>query len=144
VILAGGPTTFELEFAQRIQAHMTEQADNLVGQDTLKQAAAVLQRADLVLAPDTGPTHIANAVGTPVIGLYAATNPHRSGPHDSLEWCVDRFDQAARKFCGRPGNQMRWGSKIERPGVMALISVEDVVARIDQWVERNRHRRRSD
>ncbi len=69
---------------------------NLVGKDTLEQSKALLERADLVISPDSGPAHIASALGTPVIGLYAATWSKRSGPYNSLYLCVDRFEAAAR------------------------------------------------
>ena len=83
------------------------------------------------LTPDSGPAHMATAVGTPVIGLYAATNPARSGPYHSREWCVDRYDAAARRFRGRPAAELPWTTKIEEPGVMDLITVADVIERLD-------------
>jgi heptosyltransferase I len=70
-------------------------------------------------------------VGTPVIGLYAATNPARSGPYYSREWCVDRYDAAARRFRRRAATELPWTTKIEEPGVMDLISVADVIERLD-------------
>ncbi|MDX1459179.1 MAG: glycosyltransferase family 9 protein, partial [Marinobacter sp.] len=36
--------------------------------------------------PDTGPAHIASAVGTDVLGMFSASNPYRSGPNNSLRW----------------------------------------------------------
>lgn len=51
---------------------------SLAGRLTLPELAALLQRARLVVANNTGPAHIAAAVGTPVVSLYALTNPqHR-------------------------------------------------------------------
>ena len=50
------------------------------GKDTLPQLLALLARATALLTPDSGPAHMATMVNTPVIGLYAATNPARSGP----------------------------------------------------------------
>jgi len=84
-----------------------------------------------VLTPDSGPAHMATTVGTPVVGLYAATNPARTGPYYSREWCVDRFDKAARRFLGRSAAELPWPTKIERPGVMDLIEVGDVIGRLD-------------
>ncbi len=84
-----------------------------------------------MLTPDSGPAHMATTVGTPVVGLYAATNPARSGPYYSREWCVDRFDAAARRFLGRSAAELPWPTKIERPGVMELIEVDDVIERLD-------------
>ncbi|MCM2311130.1 MAG: hypothetical protein NDI84_06960, partial [Steroidobacteraceae bacterium] len=92
---------------------------------------ATLARATVLLTPDSGPAHMATAVGTPVIGLYAATNPERSGPYYSRRWCVDRYDAAARGFLGKPAAELPWTTKIERPGVMGLITPADVIERLD-------------
>src|SRR5690606_6886383 len=98
VALCGGPSAFEREFGDRILANAKARPIDLIGKDTLKQLLALLQRATLVLAPDSGPMHMANSVGTPVLGLHAASNPQRSGPYSERRWCVDRYDAAARKF----------------------------------------------
>lgn len=134
VILSGGPSAFEREFGDAIKVAMTEQATDLIGKDTLKQSAALLGSADLVLCPDTGPLHIANAMGTAVIGLHAASNPRRSGAYRALEWSVDRYDDAARQFRGKPAQRLKWGTKLEYPDVMKLITVDDVVRKLDAWV----------
>jgi heptosyltransferase I len=75
---------------------------------------------------------MATMVGTPVIGLYAATNPARIGPYLSGRWCVDAYARAARAFRGCDPRELPWGHKIEEPGVMELIQVEEVTARIDE------------
>jgi heptosyltransferase I len=75
---------------------------------------------------------MAGMVGTPVIGLYAATNPARSGPYFSRQWCVDRFPEAARRFMGRTPDQLPWTVKIERPGVMDLIEPAAVIEKLDR------------
>ncbi len=134
VLLMGGPSAPEREMGAAIEAHMRQRAVNLIGQDTLKQLLATLARAEVVISPDSGPMHMATAVGTPVIGLHAASNPQRSGPYLSRQWCVDRYDAAARRELGKPAAELRWGTKIERPGVMELITVEDVVAKLDALV----------
>lgn len=134
VILVGSPAAFELEYCREIEQSMTEKALNICGQDTLKQLTALMAGADLVVAPDTGPAHIASAVGTDVLGLFAASNPYRSGPYNSLEWCVNRYPEALQKFTGKTPEQARWGAKAEFEGAMELVSVDDVCARLDQWV----------
>lgn len=133
VILTGGPTELEKRSNAGIAARMNTAALNLTGKDTLKQLAALLARSDLLLAPDTGPMHIANAMGTDVLGLHAASNPRRSGPYNSIEWCVDQYDAAARKFLKRSADEIRWGTKIEYPGVMDLITVDHVIGKLDEW-----------
>jgi heptosyltransferase I len=104
---------------------------DLTGKDTLKKLLALLGRAQLLLTPDSGPMHMANAVGTKVLGLHAASNPNRSGPYSDRRWCVDKYDEAARKYLGRPASEIPWGSKIEKPGVMDLIGVDDVIERYE-------------
>ncbi|CAN0604855.1 unnamed protein product, partial [Ectocarpus sp. 12 AP-2014] len=91
VILVGSPAPFEAEYCGAIENAMKEKAHNICGKDTLKQLTALLAHADLAVAPDTGPGHIASAVGTDVLGIFAASNPYRSGPYNSLEWCVNRY-----------------------------------------------------
>ena len=132
VILCGGPNDFEREMAHAIERATTVPLLNLVGRDTLPQLLALLGRATALLTPDSGPAHMATMVGTPVIGLYAATNPERSGPYLSRRWCVDAYDAAARKFLGKPATEIAWTTKIEQPGVMELISVAAVTAKLDE------------
>lgn len=134
VTLVGSPAAFEIEYCARIESIMTEQVHNICGKDTLKQLTALLTKADLVVAPDTGPAHIASAVGTDVLGLYAASNPNRSGPYNSLEWCVNRYPEALKKYTRNTVGQARWGTKAEYPGAMELISVEEVCEMLDRWV----------
>lgn len=133
VVLSGGPDELEVRTAALIEEHMAEHCLNLVGKDTLEQSKAMLQRADLVITPDSGPAHIADALGTPVMGLYAATWPRRSGPYGSQDLCIDRFEVAALKYRNKPPETLRWGTRIEVPGVMDLIQPEDVMQRLDEW-----------
>ncbi len=135
VLLCGGPSELERTLAREIEEAAGGGVVNLVGRDTLKQFLAVLERATVVVSPDSGPAHMASAVGTPVLGLYAATNPARSGPYRSLRWCVDRFEEAARKYRGRPGSELPWAVKIEEPGVMELVEEEAVLETLDRLME---------
>jgi heptosyltransferase I len=135
VLLCGGRSELELEYGERIAALAQRPLVNLVGQDTLLEFLATLQRAKALLAPDSGPAHMATTVGTPVIGLYAATNPARSGPYYSRQWCVDRYEAAALQFRRRPAAELPWTEKIEAPGVMDLITVDAVVERLDALLQ---------
>lgn len=130
VILSGGPTDLEQEMAHSIESKMKNEATNLVGKDTLQQLVGLMSQVDVVISPDSGPAHIASALGTPVIGLYACTWSKRSGPYSFLEYCVDKFDVAARKYRKKIGKELRWGSKIELPGVMDLITVDEVIEKL--------------
>ena len=134
VLICGGPSALEKEMGSAISSLMTQPVSNLVGKDTLLQLLATLERATVLLTPDSGPAHMATAVGTPVIGLYAATNPARSGPYASREWCVNQYEAACQKILGKPASQVAWISKIESPGVMDLITPEEVIQKLRQLV----------
>lgn len=136
VVLVGSPAPFELDYCAAIERHMKERAHNICGQDTLKQLTALMAQADLVVAPDTGPAHIASAVGTDVLGLFAASNPYRSGPYNSLHWCVNRYPEALQRFTGKTVDEARWGAKAEFDGAMELVTVEEVTAMLDQWQQK--------
>lgn len=135
VVLCGGRSVLERETGDAILAAMTARSSvlDLIGKDTLKQLPALLARADLVVTPDSGPMHIANAMGTKVLGLHAATNPERSGPYSDRRYCVNRHDDAARKYRGKPASELKWGTKIETDGVMDLISVADAIAAFERY-----------
>ena len=133
VVLCGGRSALERETTDAILAAMKHPALDLVGKDTLKQLPALLARGDLLVTPDSGPMHIANAMGTKVLGLHAASNPARSGPYSDRRYCVDRYDDAARRFRGKPADALKWGTKIEHEGVMDLVTVEDAVAAFERY-----------
>ncbi len=131
VLLCGGRSELEQEYGARIVGLMRQPCVNLIGKDTLLEMLATLGRATVLVSPDSGPAHMATTVGTPVIGLYATANPDRSGPYHSRRWCVDRYDAAAQRFLGKPAAHLAWTTKIERPGVMDLITAADVIERLD-------------
>lgn len=141
VILAGGPGAIEREMADAIRAAAQVPVVDQVGKDTLPQLLALLGRADVLLSPDSGPAHMATAVGTPVIGLYAATNPARSGPYLSRQSCVDRYAAAARKYLDKRPDELPWMTKIEKPGVMDLIQPEHVIPKLDALMRQPLRRR---
>lgn len=61
----------------------------------LSDLMALVQRAAIVVAGDTGPIHLAAAAGTPVVGLYGPTNPARNGPWAAGDICLSRFEACA-------------------------------------------------
>src|SRR6266513_1321879 len=132
VILAGGPSELERRTGAEIEQAYGSGLVNQIGKDTLPELLALLARARVLVSPDSGPVHMAIMVGTPVVGLYAATNPARSGPYLSGRWCVDAYPAAARAFRGCESGELPWNHKIEEPGVMDLISVAQVTAKLDE------------
>src|SRR5262245_44136551 len=135
VILCGGPTDLEQKTGAAIEAKVSTPVTNQIGRDTLPQMLALLERATALIAPDSVPVHIATMVRTPVVGLYAATNPARSGPYLSRQWCVNAYPEAVRRFRRYPLEKLPWTEKIEERGVMDLISVDQVTAKLDQALQ---------
>jgi heptosyltransferase I len=131
VVLAGGRSAVEARMGDAIAAAARAPLVNQIGKDTLPELLGLLSMSTALLSPDSGPVHMATMVGLPVIGLYAATNPARAGPYYSRQWCVDKYDAASRTFMGKPAAQIPWTTKIERAGVMDLISVGEVTAKLD-------------
>ena len=98
VILSGGPSVLEQVTGEAIVHAARVPLTNQIGRDTLPELLALLARATVLLSPDSGPVHMATMVGTPVVGLYAATNPARTGPYLSQQWWVNAYGAAARRF----------------------------------------------
>lgn len=136
VVLSGGTSAVEHEFGRIISEHCQCAVINLIGKTSLKQLLALLQHAMLVIAPDAGPAHLANAVGTPVIGLYAATNPDRARPYNSPQLVVNRYPEAVHCKYGKPVDALPWGIRVRDAGTMLRISVEDVTAMVDKFMQR--------
>lgn len=131
VIITGGPSELEKSMAADIERIMQQPVNNLAGLVSLDQLMALLQRASIVLSPDSGPAHMANALATPVVGLHACTWSIRGGPYNYLDLCVDKFPEAAREFRNCRPEDIRWGTKIEQPGVMDLIQTDEVIDRLN-------------
>ncbi|MET0936820.1 MAG: glycosyltransferase family 9 protein [Luteibacter sp.] len=131
VALVGGPSDAERALADSVLAATTQKPMDLTGKDTLKRFMGLLSRSAMILTPDSGPMHMANAAGVKVLGLHAASNPNRSGPYSDRRWCVDKYDEASRKFLGKPASEIPWGTKIEKAGVMDLVGVDEMTARFE-------------
>lgn len=135
VVLTGGPSALERDYGEQLQQVLggpgNDRVINLIGQTRLKELFAILEAADLLICPDSGPAHMATAAGTPVIGLYATSNRHRTGPYFSQQLVVDQYPEAVRQEFGRPVESLRWGERVRNPGAMDLIRVDAVLERVD-------------
>lgn len=131
VFLTGGRTQIERRYADEIVSQSDAHPVDLVGRTSLKELVAVLARASVVLCPDSGPAHMATAVGTPVVGLYATSNRHRTGPYFSQHLVVDKYPQAVAAEFGTQPDALRWGQRVRNPEAMQLITVADVIEKLD-------------
>jgi heptosyltransferase I len=131
VVLVGGPGARETAAARAVADAARHPLTWAMG-DGVRRLAWVLDASALVLAPDTGPLHIARALGRPVIGLFGHTNPWRVGPYRAFaDLWVDAYTE--------PGTEPD-ASRFDPPpdDRMAAIGVEQVLARVQQAVERYR------
>lgn len=131
VVLTGGNTSLEHTYGRGIVSLSKASPRNLIGQTTLKQLLALLERASVLLCPDSGPAHMATAVRTPVVGLYATSNRNRTGPYFSQHLVVDKYPEAVEREFGRPVDSLRFGRRVRDPNAMSLIKPEDVVEKLD-------------
>ncbi len=131
LVLTGGPTALERDYGQAIRAATAAPTTDLIGQTSLKGLLAVLERAASFVGPDSGPLHLANACGTPVIGLFATSNPQRTGPYLHRERTANRYPDAVAAEFQRSVDQLRWGQRVRRPDAMERIQIADVTAQLD-------------
>ncbi len=108
VVLTGAPG--EAALAETVERQCRGQVANLCGKTSLPELAALLAASDLVISGDSGPMHIACAVGTPVVALHGPTDPAISGPTAPRAivlrvplWCAPCYDASATAEC-RFGN----------------------------------------
>jgi heptosyltransferase I len=132
IVLTGGSEKEERAFGEAIAESAHTTINNLIGKSSLKQLQAILAAARVVIAPDTGPVHMAAATGVPVIGLYASSNPLRTGPYSSLRWTVDKYPEALCKFNNQSIENAAWGKRVRAADVMDIIEVDDVTDMLDE------------
>jgi heptosyltransferase I len=136
VVLTGGGSDRERQYAEAIAAGCRRPVIDLVGRTSLKELAAVIARSQGVVGPDSGPVHLASAFDVPAIGLYATSNPGRTGPYRNREYVIDRYPDAVRCFLHSDPENLRWGARVRHPDAMDLISVDEVCLQIDRLPRR--------
>lgn len=121
-MLIGGPGAREQAVAREIMDRAEAKPVWALG-DSVRRLMWLIDGARLLIAPDTGPVHIARALGVPVVGLFGHTNPWRVGPYRAWEdlW-IDRYTEP-----GEPPDPSNWTPKLGR---MELITVDDVLERV--------------
>ncbi|MEH6822363.1 MAG: glycosyltransferase family 9 protein [Motiliproteus sp.] len=131
-VLSGGNTELEHQYGRQLGELCQHPPLNLIAKTSLKQLLALIENARLVMGPDSGPMHMATATGTPALGLYASSNPDRTGPYLSRQWVVDGYPDQVRKTFGCDVNAISWGKRVRSPDVMDSIQVEEVIAMLDR------------
>lgn len=134
VLLCCSPAQREIEMSEKITALCDFFPTNLAGKTDLKTLTALIDLADLVIAPDSGPAHIATTQNTPVIGLYAYHNPLRTGPYYNLANVVSVYEKNVQKEYHHPSAQLPWATKLKSKNLMAEITTAQVIQQIRQFI----------
>lgn len=126
-MLMGGPGLRERKTADRILG-LCRSTPVVALEKPIRKTMLQLAGCRLVVSPDTGPLHIAVAMGTPVVGLYGYSDPRRCGPyrkfHDLL---IDKFNE--------PGKENAPVTRRTKPGRMERITEAEVIGKIEQGIE---------
>jgi heptosyltransferase I len=129
VVLTGGPGEYDRTLAESILSKVP--VLDLVGKTKPKQLLAVIQKADVLLCPDTGPSHMGAAVGTPVVALHAVTSANVSGPYTYRHLAVDCYPQAVNSVLKKSAEDNVWGTHAHGDKTMELVSVEAVKEKLE-------------
>jgi len=129
VLLLGGPSVRERRIADAVLAAAGSHPLDCLA-DSVRRLSWMVDGSDLVIAPDTGPLHIAHALNVPVIGLFGHTNPARVGPWLRFrDLVVDRYTE--------PGDEPDPSSYLPKDGRMEAITLDDVLEKVE--VARSRY-----
>lgn len=123
VVLTGGPA--ENSLVASVAALLDPPPPALVGATTLGQLAALFANADVVLGGDSGPLHLAAAVGTPTVRVYGPTDAAEFGPWppgpQQIALAAGLFCQPCRALVNPPCGA------IEQPACLDAIQAQSVV-----------------
>lgn len=99
-----------------------DQAVNLVGRTSLAETIALISKADMLVTPDSGPMHMADALGTPLVAVFGPTDPERTGPYFQRKRVI-----RAEGVCDKAPCRVR---DCADPRCMRSISGETVAGRV--------------
>lgn len=142
VAILGSPAETQVaEQVERLINHFIPETDvlNLTGRTSLKQLAAILSASDICLTNDSGPMHLAAAVGTSVLGVFTCTTPERSGPPDRQHELV-----ATELECGGSYKKRCPKAGIRHMACMEELDTDRVIGALRRLVEKShldQHRR---
>ncbi len=126
-VLVGGRSARELHAEQVIRERGSCPVRSELGSG-LRRLISILDSSALVLAPDTGPLHMAVALDRPAVSLLGYTNPKRTGPYRRFhDLMIDAYADPGEEYVPTMEN---------RPGRMQRITVSDVLERVEVWRSR--------
>ena len=102
-----------------------------MGKSNLQELYNIIKLSKIYIGPDSGTLHIASMLNIPVIGLYATSNPHRTGPYNNQQYIINKYDEALEKYMNCDKDDIKWGGRVRNKNAMSLISQSDVINKID-------------
>lgn len=129
IVLTGGPGAYDKTMGDAISSAVP--VINMIGKTVPQQLLALIEQADVLLCPDTGPSHMGAAVKTPVVALHAVTSADVSGPYIYRHLAVDCYPEALKTVLKKTPETNVWGTHAHGDDTMKLISVEAVISKLD-------------
>jgi ADP-heptose:LPS heptosyltransferase len=126
VVVVAGPA--QANQVSPMIARLRAPVVSLVARTTLPQLGALLRQAAFLISNDSGPMHLAAAVGTPVVAIFGPTDPRRVGPYGSGHVVLQKQFDCSR--CKR-------NDCVQGLQCLKAISVDDVREAVQQLARRN-------
>lgn len=126
-VMIGGPSRREKKLSDQIGSlSRCSPAEAL--EKPVRNTMLELSGCRMVVAPDTGPLHIAVALGVPTVGLYGYTNPRRCGPYRFRDLLIDHYND--------PGEENAPVTRKTKPGRTETIKPEKVIEKIEYGLKK--------
>ncbi|MFL2559713.1 MAG: glycosyltransferase family 9 protein [Gammaproteobacteria bacterium] len=129
-VIVGGKSNYEINESKKIGSKKF--IHNLVGKINLQELYNILKDCKFYIGPDSGTLHIASMLRKPVIGLFATSNPFRTGPYNNMDYIINKYEIALKKYNNKSINEVKWGTRIRNNQAMSLITQEDVIDMVDK------------
>ena len=129
-VMVGGNSKHELAQSKFLDSE--KRLYNLVGKTNLQELYNILKMCELYIGPDSGTLHIASMLDKPIIGLYATSNPDRTGPIGNMEYVINKYSDALKKYNNSEVKSVKWGTRVRNKKAMDLINIKDVTEKIDR------------
>jgi len=129
-IIVGGGSEYEKKMSKDLGKK--DYIHNIVGKTNLQNLCKLLEDCELYIGPDSGTLHIASMLGKSVIGLYATSNPNRTGPYNNMSFVINKYPEALKKYKNKSELDAKWGERVRNKDAMALIKIEEVKQKIDE------------
>ena len=132
-IMVGGNSDYEIESSKKLSSKNF--ISNLVGKTNLEELCTIIKGCEFYIGPDSGTLHIASMFSKPTLGLFATSNPKRTGPYQNQKYVINKYNEAIRIYKNTSIEKVKWGTRVRNKKAMSLINVEDVIKMVDKLLE---------